>query len=403
MDLTDADYVHAGRHGLRATGAHVPPIDLSTTYAFDDLAGAVQSLDDAADGRRPSHSRLYARLANPTVDSFEAAMAELEGADDAVAFGSGMAAITACLLAARADGGHVVAVRPLYGGTDHLLSTGILGMEVSWAPPAGVADHIRPDTALVVIETPANPTATLVDVGDVVRQSGRVPVLVDATFATPVLLRPLSHGAALSVHSATKFIGGHGDAMGGVVSGSKAWTQRVRQIRTLTGGVLHPMAAYLLHRGLQTMPMRIRAAQATATALARRLLAHPEVGRVAYPGLPGGDPLGLVGTQMAGPGTMLCFDVGTFEHAQAVLRAVTIATPAVSLGSCDTLIQHPAGLTHRLIGKDALEASDIGPGLLRLSVGLEDLDALWNDLSSALGTLAAHHGINEPAQTPHSA
>lgn len=384
----DARFVHAGRQGQQASGAHVHPIALSTTYRFGCLDEAVQDLDAAIEGKRPRHSPIYTRLANPTVDAFEFAMAQVEGADDAVAFGSGMAALTACILAARANGSHVVGLRPLYGGTDHLLGSGLLGNEVSWATAETVAEHIRPDTGLVVVETPANPTIDLVDLHQIVRQAGTVPVLVDATFATPVLLQPLAHGAALSVHSATKFIGGHGDAMGGVVSGSTEWMERVRQVRTLTGAVLHPMAAYLLHRGLQTLPMRVRAAQATATELAKRLLAHAEVGEVFHPSVAGRDPRGLLGTQMAGPGAVLAFDVATHERADALLQAVRVMTPAVSLGSCDTLIQHPAGLTHRIVPEEARSAHAIGPGLLRISVGLEDVETLWQDLASSLALMA---------------
>ena len=169
-----------------------------------------------------------------------------------------MAAVSAVLLAAKMVGKHVVAVRPLYGGTDHLLACGLLGLEVSWARPDTVEEHIRPDTALVICETPANPTLDLVDIEAVVAAAGKVPVLVDSTFATPILQKPMAHGAALVLHSGTKFLGGHGDIMAGVVVANEEWTARLRQVRILTGGNLHPQAAYGLHRGLQTLPVRVR-------------------------------------------------------------------------------------------------------------------------------------------------
>jgi methionine-gamma-lyase len=298
-----------------------------------------------------------------------------------------MAALTAALLAARAarGGAHVVAVRPLYGGSDHLLASGLLGLETTFVPASGVRAALRPDTVLVVLETPANPTLDLVDLEDVACQAGHVPLLVDSTFATPALQQPLRHGAALALHSATKFLAGHGDVVAGIVACSDDWAARLRQVRIATGAILHPLAGYLLHRGLCTLPVRVRAAQAGARALAERLAAHPAVTRVMWPGLPGADPRGLIGRQMSGPGAVLAFEVeGGFAAARRLLAAVRLMTPAVSLGSVDTLIQHPAGLTHRLVDPAARAASGISAGLLRVSVGLEDPEDLWADLSAAL-------------------
>jgi cystathionine beta-lyase/cystathionine gamma-synthase len=385
----DTAGVHAGREDFRALGVHAAPLDLSTTYPIDDLSDAIEDIDAMIAGARPARNDIYARLANPTVDRFEHALADLEGADDAVAFSSGMAAVTAALLVARQRGAHVVAVRPLYGGTDHLLESRLLSLDVSWAAPDEVGDAVRPDTALVIIETPGNPTLSLVDIADVVRQAGPVPVLVDSTFATPVLQQPLLAGATLSLHSATKYLGGHGDVMAGVIATNDDWAGALRQVRILTGAVLHPLGAYMLHRGLQTLGVRVRAAQASAMVIAQRLDASPHVERVYFPGLPGGDPRGLVGTQMRGPGAMLAFEVaGGFAAAATVLREVRMITPAVSLGSTDSLIQHPAGLTHRVIGESARADEGLSPGMLRLSVGLESPDDIWEDLEQALGAAA---------------
>jgi methionine-gamma-lyase len=328
---------------------------------------------------------IYARLHNPTVGRAERALAELEGTETAVAFASGMAAMTAALLAARADGGHVVAIRPLYGGTDALLASGLLGLDVTWARASTVTDALRASTALVVLETPQNPTLGLVDIAATVEAAAGVPVLVDNTFATPVLQNPVEHGAVLVLHSATKYLGGHGDAVGGVVATSSEWARRLRRVRILTGGIMHPLAAYLVHRGLPTLPLRVTAAQERADALATLLAAHPAVTHVLYPGLPGGDPEGLIGRQLRGPGAMLSFEVvGGHAAAARVLRSVRLITPAVSLGTTDTLIEHPAGLTHRLVAPEAQRSIGITPGLLRLSVGLEDAADLWADLEQAL-------------------
>ncbi|MEE2750079.1 MAG: aminotransferase class I/II-fold pyridoxal phosphate-dependent enzyme, partial [Myxococcota bacterium] len=383
MVRQDTMAVHAGRGQLGE--AHVPPIDLSTTYRTADLSAATHSIDSMAQGNAPSGSSIYQRLHNPTVARFEEALAAMEGATEAVSFASGMAAVTASLLAARMVGSHVVAVRPLYGGTDHLLASELLGIDVSWATPETVAHHIREDTALILCETPANPTLQLVDIESIVKQAGDIAVLVDSTFATPILQRPLEHGATLVLHSGTKFLGGHGDVMAGVLACNEEWACRIRQVRILTGSNLHPTAAYTLHRGLQTLGVRVRAAQENARELAQRLETHPAVKQVLYPEIEGCDPNGLLGSQLRGPGSMVSLDLhGGYDAAKWVLADVQLITPAVSLGSCDTLIQHPAGLTHRIVDNAARAQGGIGPGLLRISVGLEDLEDIWEDLELAL-------------------
>jgi cystathionine gamma-synthase/methionine-gamma-lyase len=391
----DTAAVHAGRDDRTELGIHVPPLDASSTYPLASVDSGGASYDQLAGGGRPrpGDSLVYQRLWNPNVARFERALADLEGAEDAVAFATGMAAVTASLLAAVAGGTpHVVAVRPLYGGTDHLLATGLLGTRVTWARADAIADAIEPDTGLVVIETPANPSLDLVDIARVVAQAGDVPVLVDNTFATPVLQQPLAHGAALSLHSATKFIGGHGDLMGGVVATSAEWAEQLRRVRAITGGLLSPQAALGLHRGLQTLPVRVRAQQESARRIAGWLSDQPEVARVHYPGLPGRDPEGLVGRQMSGPGSIVSFTLrGGREAAAAVAEHCRLITHAVSLGGVDSLIQEAAALTHRPVADEAKPDSS----LLRLSVGLEDPDDLIADLARAL--LAATTRVPVPA------
>ena len=386
MTTVDTRAVHAGRDDLRTLGVHVPPIDLSTTNplpSVDDGGAAYEQL--ATGGTLPADGgAVYQRLWNPTVARFETALAELEGTAQAVAFASGMAALTATLLAAaRDDRRHVVAVRPLYGGTDHVLATGLLGTTVTWARPDEVAAAIRPDTALVIVETPANPTLDLVDIAALAAAAGDVPLLVDNTVATPVLQQPARHGATLVLHSATKSIGGHGDVLAGVVACDADWAARLRQVRAVTGAILHPLGGYLLHRGLQTLPLRVRAQQASAEKLAGWLADHPAVHRVHHPSVY--DPAALVGRQMAGPGSLLAFEVrGGAPAAAAVTSACRLITHAVSLGGVDTLIQHPASLTHRPVEGDAKPVA----ALLRLSVGLEDPEDLRADLAQALDTIA---------------
>lgn len=379
--------VHAGREDFAELGVHAPPIDLSTTYPVRDLEEGTASFDALVGGANEAANPIYARLYNPTVARFEKALAGMEGTSDAVAFASGMAAASACLLAARQRGSHVLAVRPLYGTHDHLLDSGLMGLPVRWVEADAIADEIRADTALIIIETPANPTLDLVDIEAVVAAAGSVPVMVDSTFATPVLQQPAGLGASLVMHSATKFLGGHGDVIAGVVACGSEWASMLRQVRAATGGLLHPLGAYLLHRGLPTLQLRVEKAQSNAGELAERLAAHPAVSKTFYPGLGSVANAHLVGTQMQGAGTLISFDLkGGHAAAASLMRRVEVATPAVSLGSVDTLIQHPAGLTHRVLDAETQKQCGITPGLVRLSVGIEHVDDLWDDLCCALNT-----------------
>ncbi|UVJ38462.1 PLP-dependent aspartate aminotransferase family protein [Arthrobacter sp. CJ23] len=383
MPTFDTLAVHAGRDGLTEQGVHAVPIDLSTTAPLPSVHDGGLAYEQMATGGVPldGQSTVYQRLWNPTVARFENGVAALEGAAEAVAFATGMAALSGVLLAMKSAGkNHVVAVRPLYGGTDHVLASGLLGTETTFAAPAEVRAALRPDTGLVIAETPANPSLELVDLARLVGDADGVPVLVDNTFATPVLQQPLKYGVAMVLHSATKFLGGHGDAMGGVVAAGPEWSRRLRSVRAVTGGILTPWPAYLLHRGLATLPIRVRAQQDAAHKVAMALSGHELVGKVYYPGLPECDPLGLVGTQMSGPGSLMAFDVESAEHAGRIPGAVRLLTHAVSLGGIDTLIQHPAGLTHRPVAADAKPHAQ----MLRVSIGLEDPADILDDLVQAI-------------------
>ena len=275
----------------------------------------------------------------------------------------------------------MVAVRPLYGGTDHLLATGLLGTEVTWAEPDGIAAAIRPDTGLVICETPANPTLELLDISDAVAQAGEVPVLVDSTFATPVLQQPAQHGAALVMHSATKFLGGHGDVVGGVVACEADWAVRLRAVRAITGALLHPLAA------LPAAARTAHAAAARAGTTAHRdrdcSLAQRPSGdhRRAPPEPAGRRPDGTAGQAAVRAGKPARFRrARRGPAARGVADSLQLITHAVSLGGIDSLLQHPASLTHRPVEASARPHES----LLRMSVGLEDTEDLIADLDNAL-------------------
>ncbi|MBD8526195.1 trans-sulfuration enzyme family protein [Pseudomarimonas arenosa] len=396
MQHLDTSAVHAGREDFLQLGVHASPIDLSSTYPVTDLAVGTASLDALVAGEASAANPIYARLHNPTVARAEQAIAQLEGAEACVAYGSGMAALSAVLLARRGAGNHVLVVRPLYGTSDHLLASGLLGIEADFVSADEISARIRSDTVLVIIETPANPTLDLVDIEAVVAAAGKVPVLVDSTFATPMLQQPLRHGARYVLHSATKFLGGHGDVVAGVICCADEDARPLRTVRAATGGLLHPLAAYLLHRGLATLALRVERAQNNAIELAKRLQAHPAVSRVHYAALGTVANAHLLGSQMRGPGCLIALRVhGGYEAAASVMRNVKLITPAVSLGSVDSLIQHPAGLTHRVLDAETQLRTRITPDLLRLSVGIEHTEDLWDDLSAALD--AAHPAVDKAA------
>lgn len=384
---------HAGREHLRVQGAHVPLIDLATTYPVLDPDAAERAYDDLAAGAPGAEEGVYARLHNPTVAGYESAVARLEGADDAVAFSSGMAALTAVLLAVRRTHSHVVGIRPLYGGTDHVLSQGLLGLDVSWVAQSEVADAITPETGLVICETPQNPTLGQVDIAAVAAAARDVPLLVDNTLATPILQQPLRHGAALVLHSATKALGGHGDVLAGIVAARADRARWVRQIRVLTGAVLHPMAAYLLHRSLQTLELRVIKAQQNAETIVGMLLEDERIERLYYPGL-GNDPRPeLLGAQLAGGGALVSFAPrGGAAVARRLMQSLRLITPAVSLGGVDTLIQQPAALTHRCVDEAAREEHGVDASLLRLSVGVECATDLLADLDRGLDAALEYAG-----------
>jgi len=340
-------------------------------------------LDTLMTGARDGGKPVYGRVGNPTVDRFEEALASLETCEAAVAFASGMAALSACLLAvANAGKPHIVAVRPLYGTTDYLLESALLGVTTTFVDPDDVEKSIQPDTGLVIVETPANPTLNEVDIRTLVSQCGEVPLLVDNTFATPALQRPVENGASIVLHSATKFLGGHGDVLAGAIACSEEFARGLRNVRYATGGMLHPLSGYLLLRGLSTLPIRMRASSDNARTLADRLQNHPAVTRVYYPGLNPDRPR----DQMESGGALVSFEVN--GDPADIIRGVRLITPAVSLGSVDTLIENPAAISHHIMEPEVRRRIGISDKLLRMSVGLEHVDDLWNDLEPILDGMA---------------
>jgi cystathionine beta-lyase/cystathionine gamma-synthase len=334
--------------------------------------------------------RFYTRYGNPTVKGFEDAIAQLEGAEAARAFSSGMGAVSAVVLGLCSSGDHIVAQRQLYAATQLLLQAVCprFGIDVTFVdgtePGAFAAAVIPGKTVLVLAETPANPKLDVIDLDALGAIAGPVTV-VDATFATPVLQQPLRHGVDLVVHSATKGIAGHNDATLGVVSGSKELIDWLWGFAVLQGASASPYDALNATRGIRTLPVRVARQSATALAVAEALEADPAATDVRYPGLASHPQHELAMRQMSAGGTLVAFDVvGGIEAGCRFVESVQIAQHATSLGGPETLVTHPASTTHVNLLPDELAANGIGPGTIRVSVGLEHPDDVIADLLGAL-------------------
>ncbi|HDR06764.1 MAG TPA: aminotransferase class I/II-fold pyridoxal phosphate-dependent enzyme [Candidatus Coatesbacteria bacterium] len=381
-------FVHGGDEHDPATGAVSTPIYQVSTFAFKSAEHGAACFSGEEDGY------IYSRLDNPTVRVFEKKMAFLEGAGDGLAFASGMAAIHN-LLCHAAHGGHVVSGDTVYGGTfalfEHLAPK--LGIRVSFVDTSDAGNierAMRPETRLVFVETPSNPTLALTDIAaaaELAHSNGAL-LAVDNTFCSPYLQRPLEHGADVALHSCTKYVGGHGDAVAGAYCGSEELIAEAREWRTDIGGVIAPLQCWLLLRGLKTLHLRVERSQANAVALARFLNGHPKVERVHYPGLESHPGFEAGRRQMDGPGGILSFNVaGGVEAGARLINSVRLMTVAVSLGDCATLIEHPASMTHSTMSPEEQAAYGIAPGLVRIAAGLEDADDLLEDLEQALAKL----------------
>ncbi len=399
--------LHAGelRDGF---GAHVSPIYQTSTFTFDNIS----DIEAFATGETPGY--IYSRRGNPGRDALAAKLAALEGHHliqqaetngsqetviAAEVFSSGMAAISAALLGTTGAGQHVITQNILYGSTEHLVNEvlpryGISVSQVGCLNPDDLAHELEahPNTSAVYLETPANPTMTLVDIAAMSRiaHAHNAIVIVDNTFATPVLQRPLELGADVVGHSTTKYISGHGAIIGGaVVSRDVSLLQeKITPLIRFLGGVPSPFDCWLTNLGLKTLPLRMRRHSANALQVAQFLENHSHVAAVHYPGLKSFPQHDLAKRQMDGFGGMIAFEVKAgYEAACRLLDSLQLCSLAVSLGNLDTLIEHPASMTHRLVPPEVRRRAGISDGLIRLSVGLEAAEDIITDLGQALNAI----------------
>ncbi|HWO63567.1 MAG TPA: aminotransferase class I/II-fold pyridoxal phosphate-dependent enzyme [Umezawaea sp.] len=363
------------------------PIYQASNFAFDDPDALAEALES------PDSGFVYSRYGNPTIRALEDHLARLEGGVAAVFTASGMGAISAVLLSTLRSGDHVIAQSCLYGGTYAMLNdlAARFGIEVTYVAgddPAEVEAARRPSTRMLYLETIANPVTKVVDLPAFLaagRSAGLVTV-VDNTFATPLLCRPIEHGADVVLHSATKYLGGHSDVTGGALV--FADDRRYREVwhhAMELGSAADPFAAWLTIRGIQTLPLRMRQHCANAAVLAERLAAHPSVESVRWPGHPDHPDHELARGHLSDFGGVLVFDLaGGREAGYAFTKGVRLAKLAASLGGVETTLVHPASSTHRQLDADALLAAGIGEGTVRVSVGIEDAEDVWEDFAQAL-------------------
>ncbi len=382
--------IHHGYDPMSADGALTPPLHLTSTFAFEtaEQGGARFA------GEAPGH--IYTRISNPTTELLEQRMASLEGGEAAVAMASGMGAITSVLWSLLRTGDELITDKTLYGCTfsffQHGLSRfGVTVRHVDLTNPLALETAISDQTKVVYFETPANPNMRLVDIAAIsaiARRHGAKTV-VDNTYATPVQTRPLEHGADIVVHSATKYLGGHGDLIAGIAIGAAEDMAEVRMVgvKDMTGAVLAPFNAMLILRGLKTLQLRVERHAQSAMQVAEMLDAHPAIAQVHYPGLPAFAQHQLAQRQMAGFGGMIAFELtGGYRAGIAMMNRLSLIRRAVSLGDAETLIQHPASMTHSTYSREEREAHGISEGLVRISVGLEQVEDILGDLHQALGT-----------------
>jgi cystathionine beta-lyase len=367
--------IHAGTHVDATTGGVNTPIFASTAFAFPN----------------PANENFYPRYFNvPNQDVICRKLAALEHAEAGLVFGSGMAAISTLLFAWLKPGDHALFQADLYGGTYHFVATELkqFGIELSFARTADeFASALRPNTRVIYVESPSNPLlrcVKLADVGKLGKKHG-VLTVIDNTFASPINQLPLDLGLDVAIHSATKYLNGHSDVNAGVVVSSSKVIGKLREHAVNHGGMLDAQACSQLERGLKTLALRIRQHNENAGQLALFLQKHPAVGRVHYPGLPNHPDHRIAAIQMSGFGGMLSFELREPSRMDAVLEKFRIAAPALSLGGVETLISAPGRTSHRKLSREERENAGISDGLLRVSVGIEDIEDLVADFEHALG------------------
>jgi methionine-gamma-lyase len=385
--------IHGGLDPQAYQGAVSVPIFQTSTFAFPSAE------EGAARFAGTSHGPIYTRLGNnPTVVALETCVAELEGGFGAAATATGMAAVSTVLLALLRQGDHVVGTHPLYGPSrslleKHLERFGISSSFVSAANSAALRAAVRPNTRLVFVETPANPTLDLVDLkvaAEIAHKAG-APLVVDNTFAGPHLQRPIEHGADVVLHSMTKSLNGHSDVVAGiVVTRGPELLATIRETARSFGTTMDPHQAWLVLRGIRSLGMRVERSQENARAVASWLERHPAVAWVRYPGLASHPQFELATRQMDGPGSVIAFELrGGVEAGRKLMDAVRLILLAVSLGGIESLIEHPASMTHSKVPADEQLRQGITPGLVRLAVGCEDLEDLQADLAQAFAAVGA--------------
>jgi cystathionine beta-lyase/cystathionine gamma-synthase len=369
--------IHDGQEPDALTGAVNVPIYLSSTYAQEEI------------GKNKGHE--YSRVSNPTRDALEINLASLEGGTSAHVFGSGMAAIMAMITMLK-TGDHVICGENVYGGTVRLFDQIVVnyGIEFTYidtSNPENVRKAIRPQTKLVHIETPTNPLMTLTDiraVADICHERG-VELSVDNTFLSPYFQQPIALGADIVMHSTTKFLNGHSDGLGGVLVGTTPkHKEQFAFVQKCTGGILSPFESWLILRGVKTLAVRMKQHDENGRKIAAYLAQHKKVKKVFYPGLEDHPQHDLAKKQMSGFGSMISFETGSLANANSLLKSVKVCTLGESLGGVETLISHPATMTHAAIGAEARQQLGITDGLVRLSVGIEDVGDLLADLEQAL-------------------
>jgi methionine-gamma-lyase len=380
--------IHFGYNPHDEHGALTPPLHLTSTYAFE----TAEHGGEVFAGEREGY--VYSRVGNPTSDLLERRIANLEGGEAALATSSGMGAITALFWTFLEAGDEIITDLTLYGCTFSLFGHGFprFGIKVThidMTNPANLEAAINDKTKFVYFETPANPNMRIIDIAAVskIAHTNGVQVIVDNTYATPIITRPIELGADFVVHSATKYLGGHGDLLAGIVVGRLEEMIEVRTVgvKDMTGAVISPFNSMLILRGLKTLELRMERHSQNALKIAQMLEAHEAVEWVNYPGLDSFTQHDLATRQMALFGGMIAFEVkGGFEAGKAVMNALNLITRAVSLGDAETLIQHPASMTHVTYAPEEREAHGISEGLIRISAGLENVDDILADLAQAL-------------------
>ncbi len=375
--------LHAGRAPDRNAGAVVPPIYETSTFHFP------AEHSEVAD---PRDVRLYSRYENPTLEGAAEVVRALEGAEEARLFSSGMAALSSTVLALARSGDTIVAAEELYGGTRSLLERLLprYGIRVRWVPPSadGPEEALAPgDARLVLLETPSNPFLRVHDLARWARAADAAGALlvVDNTFATPINQRPIDHGADLVVHSATKYLSGHSDVVAGAVAGPHRLLEEIASVHRTLGGVLDPIGAFLVRRGLRTLGLRVERQNENGRRAAEALGREPGVGRVYYPGLGGPEQEAIAGRQMLGRGGVVAFELtgGRFAR-ERFLGGLRLAHVASSLGGVETLVSAPSETSHAHLSPEARARLGISEGLVRLSCGIEDPGDLLSDLRGAL-------------------